>query len=321
MKSRTPLVCVALALACGAPRIAVAQTTTSAPASSTNDAVERAEAEFRAGREAVAQGDYRTACTHFERSQELDPQLGTLLNLAVCNKHLGKPAAALRQFREAAALARSGGHTEQEQGARAYIAELEREVPKLVVEVRDRTTPGLRVEFDGTPLAPNHFGQVLEAEPGTHTLVASAPGREPFHATVELTLGQTHTVAIPELAEAPAPADAGTQTELDTRRILAIASGAVGVAGVAVGTVFGFRSMSKKSDADRHCDGSQCTTQEGVRLREEAISAGNVSTVAFVIGAAGLAGGAVLWLTAPDSQEPELAVAIGPGSFALRGTF
>ncbi len=311
-----------LLLVLGGARTAGAQPTTSEPtATVTSNAIERADAEFRAGREAVARGDYRAACGHFERSQELDPQLGTLLNLAVCNKQLGKLVPALRQFREAATLAARGGHTEQERGARAYIVELEREIPKLVVDVRDRAAPGLRVELDGVELAPSSFGLVLEVEPGTHTITASAPARETFHTTVHLSRGQAHTAVLPELGATAAPADTARKTELDTPRMLALASGAVGLAGVAVGTVFGLQSMSKKADADRHCDGDRCFTTTGVELREDAITAGNVSTVAFIVGAAGLAGGAVLWFTAPESKERELAVTIGPGALALRGTF
>ncbi|HEY5372893.1 MAG TPA: hypothetical protein VIK01_04370 [Polyangiaceae bacterium] len=97
----------------------------------------------------------------------------------------------------------------------------------------------------------------------------------------------------------------------------------IGVAGVTLGTIFGLQSKSKHDAADSHCSGSTCTDDKGVQLRSQAISAGNLSTISFVVGAAGLAGGAVLWFTAsPAKQEqPTTQVGLGFGRVLVSGRF
>ena len=72
-------------------------------------------------------------------------------------------------------------------------------------------------------------------------------------------------------------------------------------AGIVVGTVFGLKSMRVGRAADELCDGARCRSEEGVELRADARRAGDVSTVGFVLGVVGLAGGAALWLT----SDPE----------------
>ena len=70
-----------------------------------------AEQLFREGREAMKRADYALACPSFERSLALDPALGTLLNLAVCEEkrgRLGQALARYRQFVELAAEATNG---------------------------------------------------------------------------------------------------------------------------------------------------------------------------------------------------------------------
>src|SRR5579863_8518518 len=57
---------------------------------------------FQEGREAAKKGDYATACAKMEESFRLDPAVGTLLNLADCQEHMGHPASAWQRFREAA---------------------------------------------------------------------------------------------------------------------------------------------------------------------------------------------------------------------------
>src|SRR6266851_1461448 len=59
-----------------------------------------AEALFRAGRAAADKGDYVTACPKFEESNRLDPEVGTVFNLADCDEHLGKIASAWQLFKE-----------------------------------------------------------------------------------------------------------------------------------------------------------------------------------------------------------------------------
>lgn len=83
----------------------------------------RAEALFEEGRQALAAGDYLTACAKFEESQRLDPGAGTLLNRATCEEKLGNDQRALQHFREALELL--APEDDRVPFAEARIAELE----------------------------------------------------------------------------------------------------------------------------------------------------------------------------------------------------
>ena len=108
-----------------------------------------------------------------------------------------------------------------------------------------------------------------------------------------------------------------------TQRVVAVVAAGVGVVGVALGSVFGAGALSKNSDANSgHCTGNSCDAT-GVSLRKDAVSAGNLSTLFFAVGAVGVASGVVLWLTAPSNHGVQAAAAAGPGTYGavLRGTW
>jgi hypothetical protein len=104
----------------------------------------------------------------------------------------------------------------------------------------------------------------------------------------------------------------GGANALGTQHIAALAAGGVGIAGVVVGTVFGLQAISKNADADTRCNGLSCSDPQGVADASDAHKAGTISTVAFAVGAAGLAAGAVLWFTAkPAGTAARLGVGVG----------
>src|SRR5689334_6484425 len=60
------------------------------------DAMALAERFFEQGRAAMARGNFADACVAFEKSARLDPAVGTLANLAMCQERLGRTAEACR---------------------------------------------------------------------------------------------------------------------------------------------------------------------------------------------------------------------------------
>ena len=93
---------------------------------------------------------------------------------------------------------------------------------------------------------------------------------------------------------------------------------AVGLAGLAVGGVFGGIAIDKNNDSKAECrpdDPSLCSAK-GVDLREKASRAATVSTLGFAAGGALLAGGIVLYVTSPGAQGSDGAV----GSLAPRAS-
>jgi serine/threonine-protein kinase len=120
---------------------------------------------------------------------------------------------------------------------------------------------------------------------------------------VTITPGASVNVQVPALeAQVVAPTPAPHPAAGGTQRAAGLVTIGVGVAGVAVGTIAGLQSMSKKSDGDKNCVGDICNAQ-GVSDRDDALTAGNVSTIAFVVGGAAIAGGVLLYLLAPKTRS------------------
>ncbi|HEY4014212.1 MAG TPA: hypothetical protein VGM06_12795 [Polyangiaceae bacterium] len=311
-----------------------------------------AQALFDQGKKSLAAHDYAAACPKFEESYRLEPGLGTLLNLADCYEHEGKLATAWSKFLEVASKARSAGQTARAQIAKDRAAALAPRLSNLVIAVPGGDkTPGIDVKRDGTSVGTAEWGTPIPADSGAHLIEAAAPGRQPWSMTANVDEGgKTTTVTVPDLAPVPpkpleraetektTPKDAATPapTAPDTgahgggfgaQRVLSIVAGVVGVAGIGVGTYFGVVSMGKHNDAQKLCGTATCMgpgAQEGSSDWSDATTAGNYSTIAFIVGGVGLAGAAVLWLTAPRSAEQPAASArlgVGPGSVRLEGTF
>jgi serine/threonine-protein kinase len=105
--------------------------------------------------------------------------------------------------------------------------------------------------------------------------------------------------------------------------------GGVGVVGLAVGTVFGLKASANWSDAKDLCGASYPNGcgDDGVTLHDNAKSAATISSIAFAVGVVGVAGGAILWFTAPSSSResaaasPPLRVGFDGRQLLLRGAF
>ena len=286
----------------------------------------------------MADGKQTEACPKFIESQRLDPGVGTLLNLAACYEASGRYASAWSTFLEGESAARAEGNAGAARVARSRADALASKLSKLTITVTHPDIPGLEVHRDNTVVGQAQWRLPIPADPGVHHLSASAPGRKQWQTDVELKgAGASIEVSVPDLSVEPvaaAPAAAAppvaptpsspapAHSAGGTQRTLAIGAGAVGVVGVVLGTVFGLKSKSKHDAAASHCNGSTCFDPEGVTLRSDAVSAGNVSTVSFVVGAAGLVGGTLLWFTAsPAKQEPTARLGLGFGRFVVSGAF
>jgi len=299
------------------------------------------DARAQAGNAATAQGLFdqakalmtagkpNEACPKFAESQKLDPGLGTLLNLGACYEATGQVASAWSTFLEAESVARGDANQEGVRISQERAAALAPKLPKLVINVTGQPPAGLELKRDGVPVGQAQWGAPIPVDPGKHAIVASAPGCASYETEVTLSEpGSTQETVIPELALLPAAPAAdvapGSASEggLGTQHYLAIGAGVVGVAGIAVGTIFGLQAMSKHDDAEEHCDGAACRDQAGVDLRADARSAGNISTIGFIVGGVGLAGGAALWFTAgPTSSGAKTGLVVGPGRVTLHGVF
>jgi hypothetical protein len=309
-----------------------------------------AEALFQAGRDLMGAGKFDDACKKFEASQRLDAGLGTLLYLADCYEKANRLASAWATFREAESIAMGRSDQSRAQVAKERYAALEPRLSKLWIKVADGNDAATEVKRDGEPIPRESWGIALPTDAGDHTIEAMAPGRKPWstkvvvqHEAESVPVDVPVLEAAPSAAPAPAVAavtaspeqpgsDAGTASAASTQRTLGIVFGAVGVAGLGVGSYFGLKAKSKYDDSLAFCnpdDKNRCT-QEGVNRRDEALTAAHLSTAFMIGGGAFLAGGIVLFLTAPSGKaasatrhglQVAAGMAPGGGRVTLGGAF
>jgi hypothetical protein len=263
---------------------------------------------FNEAKALVEASNLPAACEKFALSLKFEKRVGTTLNLADCYEKIGRTASAWARFNEAAILAQRSNQVERMEFARAHVAALEPTLVRMVV-APSRAVEGMVVLRDGVSISPEVYGVSVPVDPGKHVLEARAPLKMPWSREVFLTAEQKQTdVIVPALADdVEAIARARARAEADAakvrperfwtgQRIVGVATAALGVAGVAAGTVFGLDASSKWSDAKALCDGAGCDPA-GVSLGKDAASAGNLSTAGFVAGGVLVAAGAFVFLT------------------------
>lgn len=268
-----------------------------------------AEALFREGRELLDQEKVTEACAKFADSYRLDHALGTLVNLAFCHEKEGKTATAWAEFSEAGAEA-AAQKDDRETFAKKHAAALALEMPRvrLVIAPATSALESLDVKLDGHRIGRGLLGSTVPLDPGRHDLATSAEGKLPYHFAFDVKNGSGVTdVHIPPLADAPRETEAPLATSArdssgSTQRTLGWVVAAVGLAGVGVGGGFGLRALSLKDDRDDRCDSEGRCSAGGVAKDESARESATISTIATIGGAAFLAGGIVLVLTAPSGN-------------------
>src|SRR3954464_13366254 len=175
-----------------------------AGSASAQSAADKAAAEglFDQGRQAMQASDFAKACGLLERSQHIDPAVGTLLYLAECYEKSGRTASAWATFREAASSAAARGETERARVASARADRLQPTLSKLTIRVAPETARinGLHVTRDNTTLASALFDVAIPVDPGKYHVIASADGYQPFETDVEVAAsGESKSLDVPPL--------------------------------------------------------------------------------------------------------------------------
>ena len=168
-----------------------------------------AQALFKAARERIQAGDYAGGCPKFEASFALQPSASTMLNIAKCHEHDGKIASAWNDYQRALTLNREtkGNERRKELDALAKkgIDAIEPRLPRLRVVIKNPPS-GLTVLRDGSEIPAGALSEALPVDPGTHEIVARAPGYADEKRSVSIAEGKSDTV---ELALSALPAGAG----------------------------------------------------------------------------------------------------------------
>lgn len=276
-----------------------------------------AEALFRVARAAADQGDFAKACPKFEESNRLDPEVGTIFNLADCDEHLGKVASAWQLFREVAQRLSPGD--ERVGMATSRATALEKQLPHLVLRLVAPLPAGSSVVRDGVELGAASFDVPLPVDPGEHVILVKAPGHSDWQRSVQVALARTAELALepgplapggPPPAE-PAKASSGTASEDgSSRRTAGIVLLGVGGVGIATSLITGAAALSAKHTVDDNCKNKVCSG-DGIAAADRGSTASTISTVAFTVGILGAAVGTYLLVTGKSDVKPDSA-AKGP---------
>ncbi len=290
-----------------------------AGAQSPNDKT-RADTLFREGERLFTAGEIAAACTSFAESQRLDPALGTLINLGLCHERQGRTATAYHELEAALAQAKSRGQDERVRLLADELAKLEPRLSRITLHpAHGDAAPS--VTLDGAPVTTD---AAFAIDPGTHTIVVSAPKKRV--ATVTVTVADaSRDVDLPALEDEPVAVavrpPSPKREEVDGgRRTVGFVLLGVAAAGVGTGVVFGIMAKSEKDTVDASCVSGQvaCASRNGVDANDRAHTDATVSTIAFGVGIAAAAAGAWLVLTAPKRPT---AVTLRGSRLVFEGSF
>jgi hypothetical protein len=168
----------------------------------------------------------------------------------------------------------------------------------------------------------------LRMHPGDHHMVVRAaageatwdqsltPGSSASH---KFELGAAPAVGVAKETPAPGPTptpppavEVGTATGSGGGgKTTGLIVGGLGVAGLAVGSIFGLKAISEKNQRDEVCHGSVCP-QAGLDHDAAARSAGLISTIGFGAGLVGVGVGAYLFFTAKEPERKTGSVWVSP---------
>ncbi|HTM43346.1 MAG TPA: hypothetical protein VL137_00250 [Polyangiaceae bacterium] len=304
-----------------------------------SDSASRAAAQalFDQGRALMQKKQYDEACPKLEASNKLDPGVGTLLYLGDCYEKAGKLASSWAAFEEAASLGTTRGEMDRVKVAKVRAVALKPRVPMLVFVV-DNPVPGLEVRRDGALIPQASWGSPLPVDAGDTQVIASAPGYHAWQQTVSVpaslkepwpvrvpTLEKEATtapavVAPPPVAPAPVkPQPSKPANDGSTQRTVGLIVGGAGVVGLIVSGTLTILAANKKANSKDDClpnSPNQCSPA-GVSARQSATSLANVATVAGVVGGVAVAGGAVIYFTAPKSENATSAGSAVPQGLVL----
>jgi hypothetical protein len=285
---------------------------------------------FLEGKKLMQEGRIEEACEKFKASHDGDKSAtGTLLNLALCNEQRGHTASAWGEFRQVASES-DGKRMDRYTLAREHEAKLYPLLSYAVIKVRaDARVTGLRIVLDNDkPLSDAMLETQLAIDPGEHTVLVEAPDRLPQ--TLKLTVGgpgAPATLEVLPLELAPDTPKSGSSG----RRTAGYAVGAVGLAALTTGVVFGIFALTKDNDVKSECPNYSCPSNKNNTALDSEKKLANtfalVTDISVGVGAALVITGAALIYTGRDKSTSRtgfnLRAAPGThgGSMLLEGSF
>ncbi len=320
-----------------------------APASAGPDEVAAAEQTFRDGIDLMDDGKFKEACEAFETSQQLDPAVNTLANLANCREKNGQLATAWVLFLELERQTRGAKKRELKDLNKVANKRANNIQPKLsymTISVPDESRiEGLLIKRNGEVIESSLWNRAIPIDGGDYTVSGEAPGHEPWETHVFVATEKAKvTVDVPKFKEAAKlveetqpeekkpeekkvaeekpvdvedrmPAPEPSPGMFTTQRKIAVGVGVLGVAGVAAAFVLGGKATDLEDQAHDLCPTQVCPgmSDQANGLLDDARAKAFQANIALGVGAAAVVGAAVLWFTGgPSGGGGEKTLAVTP---------
>jgi hypothetical protein len=270
---------------------------------------------FRAGREALQQGDTATACAKFHESYRLEHAVGTILNMAACEEALGELSDAWQHYQDVV-------HELPENDDRMLIArdrleQLDQRLPRVTVHLAAGAPEDTRASIGPIELGPASFDTPLPMDPGDYSVRVTAAGMQPRVLDLELREGDRSEITIapgdvvtelpllpkpPSLtAAARAPADTNT-TARNLRPALGYGLLGAGTASLLVAMVSGVLALDRNGTVQDHCPDKRCDST-GFAAARSAETLAITSVVSAGAGVVAAGAGLYLLLVTPKQNR------------------
>jgi hypothetical protein len=311
------------------------------PRSATPTQTNQAGARFAAGNDLFKQGKFDDALKELRASFDIVASPNTHLLIADCLRGENKLVEAYVQYGQVEAEGKELGDADYRYKEAATTAgddreEIEKEIGLVSVTVANATSD-TTLSVGGETITRAGWGQPAPVMPGTTTVEVQTPGHKPASKTFTIGKGEKQSISIdaatdplPTATPSPASSTSTASASIDTSsgdksklRPYAYVAGAVGAAGLLTFTIAGLMANSTYSGLKDACPNGTCPQSKG-----DDISSGKtqqtIANVGLVIGALGIATGAVLFvISAPKKDSAPAASAslvVGPGWLGVKGS-
>lgn len=278
-----------------------------------------------AGAEAFDKQDFATALDRFQRAEQLYKAPSIAVMVARCLARVGRVVEAVDKYEETLRMPLDAAAPEafqravadatvEVESARARVARLELTLPA-------GAPAGSEILLDDKPVPRALLGVPTPVDPGTHRIVARAPGKVPYRTEVRLAEGahQALEVTLAEQAAArpvqPRTLPSSLKLHPSTLSIALLTGGGIATA---VGAISGVAALSHKSTLDKSCSPG-CPASMRQELDAYRFDRA-LSYVGFGLGIAGLGAG-TYFLLHDSKSGSQVGASVFPNGAAVSGSF
>jgi hypothetical protein len=259
---------------------------------------------------------YEDALTQFSKAYRLSKSWKVLGNIGLCSLKLERDGEAIVAYEKY--LSQGGRDIDAEERAqverdlaalKAQVVDVRLELPEGSSRVLDERSPaqGAHISNEYAVAAP---AARLGLHPGRHLITLRlANGDVKWDVNLEPSASVSHRFEPIATKVAAAP---DVVVSSNGSRTAGFVVGGFGLVGIGVGTFFGLKTFSAKSDSEAHCHGTLCDPT-GVDLRDKGNSYAMISNVAFGAGIAALGVGTYLaFFHRSSGEKAGAALGVGP---------